>query len=579
MGNRIIALFFTTMLTLLILAISNFAWGQRGIMVVSRWVISVVACVAIVVLPSYAETRNQTSDKNVAVQELLDKGFAQCARGDISIAQKSWANALRMLKGSTSTDKRQADNLVLMGNCLKRHGYEKAALNKFTHALGLYRGIADKPGQEVCIKEIGAISPLAIGILGRYVVTKPRAPDERIKFDEYGHLVPLGTRPLDEQERAAVCVQAPWLSGCKDTHTLRGISTLASFNNGIYVVAQIKNGRRRLYRWSRGDSQLRPIAELPVELPEYKWAHYLGMGPYYSYPQLYSSFDGTYVLLEYSGLHLLNTRNRAWKTTVLGDRPRGYAFLPGSQHFYAITEKRKKRRNTYEVIRFDPINQAFQEIYSFASNQFLSPTTFQELTSLDERIGVFEFSPPDHETIGFVDFADPMNPLHVPGRKHMGQMKSGPRYFSSNGQYVATDDAIWKIPGDSIWNRLRNLINAKSVFRHLGSWNCAGWSPDDKYVAYTSGSGPVTIDIKQGKVEPQDPDYLGESRALVVLDKSGIMVASYTPKPPRIVAFPRWVNSRELAFYDPSRKGFCILNVLNDKAKCIADKILYHQGL
>ena len=31
MGNRIIALFFTTMLTLLILAISNFAWGQREI--------------------------------------------------------------------------------------------------------------------------------------------------------------------------------------------------------------------------------------------------------------------------------------------------------------------------------------------------------------------------------------------------------------------------------------------------------------------------------------------------------------------------------------------------------------------
>ena len=122
-------------------------------------------------------------------KKLLREGFKAFDQAQVIIAEEKWSQAIGILKQRAGTDKEQADNLTLMGNYLKRIGRQRDALNKFSHALSLYRDIADIDGQKTCISAIEEISPEAIAMLGRQIYKIPTPPEDRVKFDKDGYMV------------------------------------------------------------------------------------------------------------------------------------------------------------------------------------------------------------------------------------------------------------------------------------------------------------------------------------------------------------------------------------------------------
>jgi tetratricopeptide (TPR) repeat protein len=152
-------------------------------------------CLMAGIAPNATLLWGQGTEDNL--ERMLQEGFARCAQGSPYTAEAKWSEALRILKASPNTDKRQADNLVKMGNALRRLQEEKDAMAKFSRALALYRGIADIEGQKTCIASIEEISPTAMAVLGKHVYTEPIPAEERLKFDRDGHLV--GKEPTKEE--------------------------------------------------------------------------------------------------------------------------------------------------------------------------------------------------------------------------------------------------------------------------------------------------------------------------------------------------------------------------------------------
>ncbi|MEI8348895.1 MAG: hypothetical protein WCI77_01975 [Candidatus Omnitrophota bacterium] len=148
--------------------------------------------------PSVLPGEKVSNQRHEFVRQLLQEGFTACSQGDIRIAEEKWSQAIGFLKEEPDTDKEQADNLVLMGKSLKHMQRQKDALGKFSHALALYRGIADIEGQKICIAAIEEISPEALDILGKHIYTTATPPQDRIKFDKDGYMI--GDKPTAEED-------------------------------------------------------------------------------------------------------------------------------------------------------------------------------------------------------------------------------------------------------------------------------------------------------------------------------------------------------------------------------------------
>jgi len=138
-----------------------------------------------------------SNQRHEHVKQLLQDGFTACDKGDMQNAEEKWSQAIGFLKEEPDTDKEQADNLVLMGKSLMRMQRQKEALGKFSHALALYRGIADVKGQKICITVIEEISPEALDILGKHIYTTVTPSQDRIKFDKDGYMI--GDKPTEEE--------------------------------------------------------------------------------------------------------------------------------------------------------------------------------------------------------------------------------------------------------------------------------------------------------------------------------------------------------------------------------------------
>lgn len=116
------------------------------------------------------------------------------------------------------------------------------------------------------------------------------------------------------------------------------------------------------------------------------------------------------------------------------------------------------------------------------------------------------------------------------------------------------------------------------IRNHSEPLTCEGWKDNESAVAYRGRGGTITLDLSDSNWS-SEPSSLEAKEALVVFDRDGNELRTYSPKQRRIVAFVTWIDNQTIGFYDPAVARYCLLDINNGKVRRSPFEILFCDGI
>jgi hypothetical protein len=390
----------------------------------------------------------------------------------------------------------------------------------------------------------------------------------------------------------------------QSTVSYRGISSLACFYGGCFAVIRDAHGVDGILEWDRSRPGYVSVSRLCAPIGHLDPALAAVGGPYLLFPKLLLSDDGMVGILAVgiydmpeSHYYLINLLTKSCKEILKGTGLTGITFRKGTHVFIGAAFTADDHTLQPSAVEFDCDKGQLRTLFSVkvpleeSSNSKWGPlydcrpNRFVEASDGGQRFGIFEYFAcmgGYENTFSFVALSDQNAKYATLGLKGIGKLHtSDPRFFLPDASMVATDDVILKLSGDTVRERLWSVPSATTIVDVGGGYRCKGWNGRGTLVAYegTVGARKIRLDLRSNTIlseQPADVDRLESPTAVKIVSGIGKTVAVYTPTHQRVVVFLHWADNNTVAFYDPSRKRFCLMDTATQTLTEIPVDVRYH---